>query len=231
LGVAAGIGCFSRGHQANATIGRTVRLVLANAGKSYVGVNDMKGQGSSQEFTFCVAEREEHWAYHNGENPWKPLHVEKGFPAASSTVTAVAAFPPTCVEDAKHCGPEILNAVVDIMASLGQVPYVTDWEYVLVLGATHARCLAEAGWSKEDVREFVYANAVMPWGKYKQQYPGVQGTQPAWMARITDDSAWVHIIESPRNVLVIVAGGECPYSQIIRASYKSVTKEIESATR
>lgn len=224
--IESGTGCFSRGHQANATIGRALRLVLINAGRAYIGVNDMKGQGSSQEFTFCVAEREQHPAFHQSRNPWKPLHVERGYPVNSSAVTVIPTLPPTCLEDGEHCGPEILNPVVDIMTTLGQVPYHMDWEYVLVLSHTHAQCLADAGWSKDDIREFIFANAVMPWGKYKQQYPGLQAMQPAWMARITDDSTSVRMIDSPKNILVIVAGGECPYSQIIRGGLRSVTKEI-----
>ena len=227
VGIESGVGCFSRGHQANATIGRAVRLVLINAGRAYIGINDMKGQGSSQEFTFCVAEREQHYVYQHGVNPWTPLHQERGYPADSSTVTAVAAFPPICVEDAEHCGPEILNAVVDTMTTLGQVPYATDWEYVLVIGQTHARCLADAGLSKQDIREFIYTNAVMPWGKYKQQYPGVQALQPGWLARTSDDSISVHIIESPKNIHIIVAGGECPYSQIVRCSFRGATRKIQ----
>ena len=227
VGVESGVGCFSRGHQANATIGRAVRLVLINAGRAYIGISDLKCQGSSQEFTYCVAEREQHDVFHQPKNPWQPLHVERGFPANSSTVTAAAATPPMSVGDGRHCSPEILNVVVDTMTRLGRVPYDMDWEYILVLGATHAGCLAGAGMSKADIREYIYANAVMPWGKYKQQYPGLQGTQPAWIGRTMDDATSIHIFGSPKNIVVIVAGGECPYSQVIGTSYKSVTKEIK----
>jgi hypothetical protein len=200
---------------------------LINAGRAYIGVNDMKGQGSSQEYTFCVAERELHEVFHKNENPWKPLHVERGYPITSSTVTVAAASPPKCFADFKHCSPEILNAVVDAITTVGSVPYDMDWEYVLVLCSTHARCIADAGWTKEDIREFLYANAVMPWGKYKQQYPGIQAVQPSWIGLTTDDSTSIHLVESPKNFLVIVAGGECPYSQVIRVCFKSATKEIK----
>jgi hypothetical protein len=227
IGIESGVGCFSRGHRANATIGRAVRLVLTNAGRGHIGINDMKGQGSSQEFTFCVAERIQHDVYKRPDNPWLPLNVERGFDVNTNTVTALPSFPPICVEDAEHCGPEILNAVVDIMASLGQVPYAMDWEYILVLGQTHARCIADAGWAKKDIREFIYANAVLPWSKYKQQYPGVQGLQPGWIARTSGEDTSIHLVASPDNILVMVAGGECPYSQIVRSSYKSVTREIK----
>jgi hypothetical protein len=226
VGISSGIDCFGYSHRANATIGRALRLIMINAGKAYPGINDMKCQGSSQQFTFCVAEKEEHPAYHREQNPWKPLHVERGYSEKSSTVTALAAWPPVNITDAEHCGPEILNAVVDTMATLGQVPHATSWEYILVLNMTHAQCLADAGWSKQDIREYVYANAVLPWSKYKQQYPGLTKRQPSWMAYTCDDSTSIHILESPDNIQVIVAGGACPYSQIIKGTFNSVTKEI-----
>lgn len=226
LGVASGRGCFSRGHQANATIGRAVRLVLTNAGRSHVELNDMKGQGSSHEFTFCVAENEDHPVFQSVQKPWNPLHVERGFARKANVVTVMASWPPVNFEDTKHCSPEILNAVVDTMATRGQEPYTIYWEYVLVLSSTHAQCLADAGWSKDDIREFIYANAVMPWGKYKQQYPGLMAAQPSWIKHTTDDSTAVHIFAGPKNINVIVAGSDCMYSQIVRGAFKSVSKEI-----
>jgi hypothetical protein len=225
VGIESGIGCFSRGHQANATIGRAIRLIMTNAGMAYVGINDMKCQGSSQEFTFCVAEREDHPVFQSKQNPWKPLHVERGYPKTANVITAVASWPPVNIEDTRK-GPVILNAVVDTMSTRGQEPYTMDWEYVLALCGTHAQGIADAGWSKDDIRQFIYANAVMPWGKYKQQYPGVASLQPSWMKHTGDDSTSVHIFRSPENINIILAGGECMYSQIIRGAFKSVSKEV-----
>lgn len=226
VGIASGRGCFSRGHQANATIGRAVRLIMTNAGMSSVEINDMKCQGSSHEFTFCAAENEDHPVFQSKQNPWKPLHVERGYPIMSNVVTVMASWPPVNFEDTKHCGPEILNAVVDTMSTRGQEPYTMYWEYVLILSSTHAQCIADAGWSKDDIRQFIYANAVMPWGKYKQQYPGLMALQPSWIKHTIDDSTTVHIFEGPENINVIVAGSDCMYSQIVRGAFKSVSKGV-----
>ena len=83
--------------------------------------------------------------------------------------------------------------------------------------------------SKDDVREYIYANAVLPWRTYKRQYPyrAQSKLQPEWIGHTSDDSTSVHIFGSPRNIEVIVAGGECTYSQIVRGSYCTMTKEIE----
>ncbi|MBI2847689.1 MAG: hypothetical protein HYX83_00785 [Chloroflexi bacterium] len=227
LEIISGRGCFSRGHKANATIGRALRLVLTNAGGSYPGVNDMKGQGSSQEFTFCVAEHEEHRVYHQGQHPWKPLHVELGYSSEDSTVTAVPAWLPQNIADSDDCSPAILDRVATEISTLGVVPYTIDRDCVLILGPTHAGCLADAGMTKEDIRQYVWANAVLPWGQYKKQYPGPNRLQPGWMKFINDDSALVHVYKSPENFHVIVAGGDCPYSQAVRVCSKPATRKIK----
>jgi hypothetical protein len=138
----------------------------------------------------------------------------------------MASWPPVNFEDTKHCSPEILNAAVDTLSTRGQEPYTLYYEYVLILGATHAQCIADAGWTKDDIRQFIYANAVMPWGKYKQQYPGLMALQPSWVKYTVDDSTTVHLFRSPENINVIVAGGESMYSQIVRGAARSVSKEI-----
>ncbi len=231
LGIASGVDCLGRGHRANITIGRALRLVLTNIGGSQPGVNDMKCQGSAQEFTFCVAESEDHPVFHQGENPWRPLHVEKGYSPDTSTVTAFAAWIPICLrgvgaESIEHGGPDILNAAADSMASLGQVPYKMNWEYVLILSSTNAQRLADAGFSKDDIRNYLYDNTVMPWRKYKQEYQSLTTMLPSWMAHITDDETNIHIYGGPENVNVIVAGGEADYSQIVRANFTGVTRPI-----
>ena len=226
VGIASGRGCFSRGHQANATIGRAVRMIMTNAGMSHVEINDMKCQGGSHEFTFCVAENEDHPVFQSKQNPWKPLHVERGYPPTSNVVTVMASLPPVNFEDTKDCGPEILNCVVDTISTRGQEPYTMYWEYVLMLSSTHAQCIADAGWSKEDIRQFIYANAVMPWGKYKQQYPGLMAVQPSWIKHTLDDSTTVHIFGGSENINVIVAGSDCMYSQIARGNFNTLSKEI-----
>ena len=79
LGMNYSSGSFGPGWRANATIGRAMRLVLLNVGGGYPGVGDMSTQGAPSKFSYCVAENEE-------ENPWEPLHVERGFRPDQSAV-------------------------------------------------------------------------------------------------------------------------------------------------
>ncbi|ETW94346.1 MAG: hypothetical protein ETSY1_35235 [Candidatus Entotheonella factor] len=82
LGINSGYGCFGPGWQANATIGRALRLLLINVGGAVPGVQDMSVMGQPGKYTMCVGENEE-------ESPWEPLHVERGLQPRQSAVTVV----------------------------------------------------------------------------------------------------------------------------------------------
>ena len=62
---------LGQGWRANSTIGRALRLVLSNIGGAAPGIYDKATLGQPAKYTFCIAENEE-------ENPWDPLHVERG---------------------------------------------------------------------------------------------------------------------------------------------------------
>jgi hypothetical protein len=83
---------FGPGCRANATIGRAVRLILQNVGGGTPGVLDRATQGQPAKYSYCIAEDEL-------ENPWSPLHVERGFDPATSTVTVCGAENPHNLND------------------------------------------------------------------------------------------------------------------------------------
>src|SRR2546423_72997 len=75
---------WGEGWRANATIGRFVQLVKRNIGGSYPGTTCKATLGWPGKYSICVGENEE-------ASPWEPLHVERGFKADQSTVTAISA--------------------------------------------------------------------------------------------------------------------------------------------
>ena len=83
LDVNGGWNLFGPGWRANATIGRTLRLVLMNVCREIPGVTDKSTFGHPGRYTFCIAENEE-------ASPWEPYHVEHGMSPESS---AVGLFP------------------------------------------------------------------------------------------------------------------------------------------
>jgi hypothetical protein len=92
VGINSGHNAFGPGAQANATIGRAVRLALVNIGGAFPTIGDMCTYGSPAKYTYCAAENE-------AANPWEPLHVERGYDINDTTVTVVGAECPHNIND------------------------------------------------------------------------------------------------------------------------------------
>ncbi len=75
---------FGPGFRANATIGRTVRLVLRNCLAAIPGKLDKSTQGWAGKYAMCFGEDE-------ATSPWEPYHVSLGYSPLASTVTVMAA--------------------------------------------------------------------------------------------------------------------------------------------
>src|SRR5262249_26554270 len=83
---------FGPGFRANATIGRAIRLIMTTIGGGVPQQADKSTLGNPAKYTCCFAENE-------AESPWAPLHVERGFAAETSTVTAFGGAAPANIID------------------------------------------------------------------------------------------------------------------------------------
>ena len=99
IGMNAGVNVLGQGNRANATIGRTLQLVIRNVGGGVPGGVDRAMQGNPGKYTFCFAEREE-------DSPWESLALERGFEAGVSTVSVFAASGVTPIMDKASRDPE-----------------------------------------------------------------------------------------------------------------------------
>jgi hypothetical protein len=178
LGVNGGAGAFGPGWRANATIGRAVRLCWLNIGGAAPGVISMSTFSQPGRYTYCIGENEE-------ASPWEPLHVEHGFAAAQSTVGAMAAETLQVVADTQHRrAREILGTIARSGAVIASDAHAGLTDTLLVVSPEHAKSIADDGWSKADVREFLFA----------ETRALVNGT-PTPKFR------------EPRNLHIVVAGG------------------------
>lgn len=144
---------FGSGFRANATIGRTIRLTAINVFGLHPHLLDQATQGTPAKYTMCIAENEE-------LSPWPPLHVEHGFDPGDSAVTAMIIR--SCVHiEARHTqvAEQLALDITGTIARTGALIHRTTSSLV-VLAPEHARLFAGAGWSKDDVRQFIYAHAV-----------------------------------------------------------------------
>jgi hypothetical protein len=151
LGFHAKEGAFGGGSRASACVGRAVRLILWNIGGGIPGETDMASQGQPAKYLFCAAENSE-------QSPWQPLHLERGFAKDDSTVTVFACQSP-------HPLRVLGNAerILRLIASSIPVPAVNMFhaagQFLLSFGARPAQELARAGYSKADVKKWVWENA------------------------------------------------------------------------
>ena len=157
LGIESGVGLASRGP--NPAIGRAFRLILINIAGYRPGETAMGSFGYLSPFVF--AENDDAC----DEIGWKPYHVEQGFSRNASTVTPRV----TSIWGFKSENPlgseaePLLQLVCD-----NQVKAI-PLEFALSYGPHHmstvlltppiARVIAQSGYSKRQVAEYVWENA------------------------------------------------------------------------
>ncbi len=215
LGVNSGTSVFGPGHRANATIGRAIRLIVMNVLGTRPGVLDKGTLGHAGRYTWCIAEDEE-------LSPWQPLHADRGLPADASAVTVFAGLAAAQVGEGVASEPEgILDAFKDSLFAMG--PQMQ--ELLVVLCPEHIEHIRRAGWSKQQIGEYLYETARRSAGEW------AAAGRPAAGA---DDDRPVSALASPDAALTIVAGGAggawsmAIPSWSLGARSKAVTKPVSS---
>jgi hypothetical protein len=225
LNINGGANVLGEGWRANATIGRCIRLIQRNLGGSYPGTTCKATLGWPGKYTLCIAENEE-------ASPWEPLHVERGFDAQQSTVTAISADGSVRASDLDSTTAE---GVLTNFAQRMDGP--SGPEAIMVICPEHAKIIAGDGFNKfnkKDVKQFVWERAHwafkdMPEESFRQRVK----RRPD--LKITRDSR-LKIVDKPDDILVVVAGGDGSQSQYIHVwgqstpeggSTRSVTKAIQ----
>ena len=203
IGMNGGCNVFGSGNRANATIGRAIRLVLLNVGGATPGDLDKSTLGHPGKYTYCIAENE-------AVSPFAPYHVEKGFDAADSTVFVIAAEPPHSVTNHVADDPRgILDSIVSAMSTYAHNNAVSAGHCAVVLGIEHARTIAGAGWTRHDIRQYLWMHARIRFGQiaFDHRYGKVYNRNlPKWYGRELDSE--IPIVPSADNIHLFVAGGE-----------------------
>ena len=219
LDIACGYNCFGQGWRANAVIGRAVRFVLTNIGGGLPGQLDRATFGTPAKYSYCVAENE-------AENPWEPLHVERGFDRATSTVTVVGAEAPHNINDhGSESAAGLLKTIAESMCQPGSNnAYLYDEGPWVVLGPEHAKQLARAGWTKKAIKEYLFEHSQIPierWSRDNiERYLIIRW--PAWLgdkvrAWLQDPAQTLKVPLCTRaeDIGLIVAGGAGKHSLFI----------------
>jgi hypothetical protein len=201
---------FGSGFRANASVGRAIRLTAINVFGLRPHELDQATQGTPAKYSACIAENEE-------DSPWAPLPADFGFAAEESTVTALVTRSVIHIEARHTAVPEQLGRdLAGTLARTGALVHETI-SGAVVLGPEHAALFARAGWSKADVRQFVYEQAtnsraalaavgkeaVSRTTRWRLPSDHPEAVQDTAAEAGRDD---VPVLNSPEALLVVVAG-------------------------
>ena len=204
----------------NPALGRALNLIIRNIAGYRPGENYLGTFGYQP--PFVLAENEV-------DSPWPPFHVEKGHSAGTSTVTAggsvIFGYPP-----APHSRPEKSGAQVTLELLCREIykktilhclpeqgPDAFRHMITILLTPPIAQSLADAGYSKQDIREYLYENArvsrrELEWHtKFSFAQPMTieekveQGLYPAEYLTGEDDEQ-VRLLPSPDIIHPVVCG-------------------------
>jgi hypothetical protein len=201
LDINSGTGCLGPGWRANATIGRAIRLILQNVGGALPGVYSKSSFASPLRYSYICGENEE-------ENPWSPFHADRGFAQQDSTVTVFKASNYCNISGGEGVGPdEILRQIASNMPPM----YGGGDGALLLLGVNHARSLHEAGLTKRDLQEALWALARLPEHHFAADFIAMEHAA----GRGGDGVVWR--TEGPDHIYVVIAGGPGPQDVYIAA--------------
>ena len=202
LNLNSGPSLFGPGWRSNATIGRAMRLVLINVAGGIPGVMDKSTFGHPGKYSYCIAENEE-------VSPWEPLHVEKGFsPEESTVMVAGCGGPRGAGSGDESSGHALMRGISRSLAATGGGIIGRDNQIILILGPEHAKEIAEAGFTKRDIRQFIYWHARRPLGRIRGT--GITTRLRDWPVWVDDEDPeeTIPIVTWPENIIVMVAGGD-----------------------
>jgi hypothetical protein len=223
-------GVFGPGWRANATIGRALRLIVANVGGASARTMSMSTMAHPGRYTYCIGEHEE-------ENPWDSLAVEHGFAPEDSTVTAFAGEAPHGVYDHRSTrGEDLLITISHSLEVISHHKSTHHGDTLVVLSPEHARLLAGDGWDRPRMRTYLWERLRKP---VRDLVPGVDGGEglPAHvLAKFADpgrETALIAKLREPANLKFVVAGGTAGRFSAVVAGWtfpkmsRMVTRRIE----
>ncbi|MFT7598290.1 MAG: hypothetical protein ACI8TP_001211 [Acidimicrobiales bacterium] len=179
--------------RASTCIGRALRLVLGNLLDVKPGGIDRSTFGHPGKISFCVAEDEEN-------SPWPSLAAERLGDPHVSAVTVMAAMAPRQLMNEWTTQPEeILDTfVAEIQANMR---HYSLWpgNYAVMLPPQLREHFAAAGWSKGDIRQYVFDNARI----HRREWAEVGKTAAVGQKGDREYAA----LSEPDDLLVIAAGG------------------------
>ncbi|MDR0852393.1 MAG: hypothetical protein LBN36_07845 [Clostridiales Family XIII bacterium] len=212
-----GQGVLRPGTQANMSIGRFLRFVWTNFAGFKIGSTDLAAIGRN--FMPVLAENEEN-------SPYDPLATDFGFQKGQNVVTVQScgsmtfhftseATPEEHLEIlAREVKKELQGEFIHCLSAFGD-----EIRPALVLSPMVANILSEAGYSKQDIRDYIFEHARVTAATFdfelNRLYPGynvakivADGLLPASWASSDDPERLLPLTHNATELVIVVAGFE-----------------------
>jgi hypothetical protein len=213
IGMNAGIGFLGRGCRANNTIGRAIGLCMINIGWRLMDA-DSGVVGDPEGFcNFTFAENEKN-------SPWKSFAVESGFRPEESTVTVNETMSYNRLGPgggmSSQTAEQSLNALIGMIqgsaGAMTRLMFAKGSRYHLALNPTLARELAEAGFTKRSLANWLYEKSCVTWDQLSQseqemiQAVAKSGMVPGFKPEDCKTGLVFPAFGEPKHLAILVAG-------------------------
>ncbi len=205
LGIASGIGAASGFSHPNMAIGYALALMTDVVGGSTPQTEDKTQQGwVGNAVATVVAESE--------NSPWESFSEEQGFSADDNIVTVFAGGPPTNIQDHTSPGNEgLLRVFANTINNAGQnTTCASNGQVVLLISEEHAQLMAEEGWTKEKLQDWLWENSQRPAKEYADK---CADWASEYLGKEVGPDTNVPIVGTPEQIRIIVSGGAGKHSQ------------------
>jgi hypothetical protein len=200
-------------HPAGAAIGRALRLLMQNVGGARPGVGTLAQYGGMRYTNAVFAEDED-----GLPRAWRPLNAEYfGLREGANSVAVVPVSGLTNILGGGGTGSpdQLARQKLYRLAAFMALPndnMLTGYEEgtpgVLIFSSVTAKEFADAGWSKEKIKQFLFENARIPVDKIRRD--GFDGRiELKNLTPTLKQDPWP-ITARAANFMVVVAGGRHP---------------------
>jgi hypothetical protein len=210
-----GQGVLRPERQSNITVSRFLRLLMVNIAKFRVGQTDMAAFGNNYLPVLAEAEK---------ESPWEPLKIDLGYKQETSLITVLSSIGTGYHFIVRGDVKEHLKILTqEVIRTLGsQMAYVLttfgpEWHPVLGMTPLVASILAQEGYTKSDLKKYIYDNARLPAHVFEnmlqQEITGLTIPQAAKQYNLPPDfytsddpNRLVPLFHNPDELFIVVSG-------------------------
>jgi hypothetical protein len=216
---------FSNVARSNSTLGRALQLILLNLGGARPDAIDMSALGNPGKFSYCIAENEE-------ENPWQPLHADNGLTRDQSAVSLFASEAPHGVsEHNARTARGVLKAITYALATVWSYRACIGFEATVVLCPEHVHTIHHDGFSKQNVRDYLFENTGVPLRCYEGDEPGEGVGQRKMYKEIRiDGEPCYQKFRAPEAIKIVVAGGTAGKFSAVLGSWSAGPRGSQMVT-